>query len=274
MNEHRGRSEKPRAGNLLFTALLILLIAMGALGLGACFWFFIQNQININTAYQDMKNATYAITIDRAEYIKTLSEAQASASTKDIMTLLYGFMSTAILTVGLRALSETQTAAEKVKKNLIKAQTLEKKISAADDHLASFYRKTEMQGEVFLLQTYIEQTAIDVQAFELFLSLTPPGQNPSLPPKAISSRTPRIRDSLLWTCQLLDQLDASDLPSDEKISMHKFFTIYRRSINEMKNSFASFKLMTWPYSYLTADFEEFYDRCELISQKFNLFCES
>jgi|GEM_PF-4480361 hypothetical protein len=138
-NNGRKNSERP------FKILLYVLIMIGIIGMAFCSLFFIINQININSAYQDLKNYPQNMVITRAEYIKELSEAQATASTKDLISLLYGFLSSAFISVGLYFLKESQQATKDTK---ISAEDVKEKYDKVCDYYNTISEYKQKIGDI------------------------------------------------------------------------------------------------------------------------------
>ena len=196
----------------------------------------------------EQSNVHNLIPIDPIEYVRTLSEAQTAASTKDIISLLYGFLSSAFIAVGLNFLRETQQAAKDTKDNVTKIndkyseikqkQTqieqgykeiedlkintvanisfLQKNLEEQNEDLKSktmvnisFLQKNlEEQNQRVLLQTYIEQALICCRSIEL-LSLMESIELKGQE-EMIYRSLPRIRDSMHWSVELLIEMNGTE----------------------------------------------------------------
>lgn len=238
-----GNGEEKANRTSAFGVLVVVLTAIGILGLVACVTFFIVNQFTINRAFQDMNKNSVLVEMGRAQYIKDLSEAQSSASTRDIVSLLYGFLSTAFITVGLHFMRESKQAADDAKKITQiaedKQKSLEAKVSDIDEswkeiqqHITALQKKHEAQSKTLTLQVYIDNATACFHMLEDTLSSTLKGEAKSDGVKRAYRYFPRIRDSLFWASKTLEAVRKEECVtffSDNHIELQL------RGVTEIKN---------------------------------------
>ena len=176
-----------RKPSLIFWVAVVAITCCGVIFLSAVF-FFIQNQYNINQVYQGIDFSSTAapqqtqlpiqsaspsaspsvepvstlsdedMVIRKDDYIKRLSEAQNSASSRDLIALLYGVLSTVFITVGLHFLRETGQSCKRAE---VVCQTVE-------TALQNIQESSNMLMRLMSIQFHILPAANLCRSIELF----------------------------------------------------------------------------------------------------------
>ena len=286
-----------RKPTLIFWISVVAIFCCGAIFLSAVY-FFIQNQCNIYRVYQtdDLSSTTASqatqspapntpstagqsvipsatpseeptsspilaedeMTIQKDEYIKRLSEAQNTASSRDLIALMYGVLSTVFITVGLHFLRETGQSCKRA----------EEASAKLEGSLQNIQKTSDILTRIMSVQFHILPAANLCRSIELFFAGGQFGQQTW---KTVYRYFPRIFDDLRLAeevCIGIDayNTDANNLLSDLSICVDNTI-VSLDNIDKMEKAYLVANPNAWVP--LTATWNNYIGYCTRINEILN-----